>query len=121
MKSAYIITNQELAERGLDLNDYCLDGTYINAIINRGLDICVSRCCYLNDTFKYGEISVEQALDNDNNLVSSFKKLQFNIIWNLVFTATDDPVDLYIDTIIVHELHWGKINGFQKGLWYKNY
>lgn len=118
MKQEYIITNEELAEKGLDLNDYALTGNLIPALINRGLDISVSRCCFLNDEFK-GEKSVEQALDNDPDKVSSFKKLQFNILWNLVFTATTDPVDLYIDTIIVHELGWGKINGFQKGIWYK--
>ena len=120
MKQEYIITNQELAEKGLDLNDYALTGDLIPALINRGLDICVSRCCYLNDDFK-GSHSVEEALDKDPTKLESFKKLQFNILWNLIFTATDDPVDLYIDTIIVHELGWGKINGFQKGLWYKNY
>lgn len=120
MKIEYVITNEELAEKGLDLNDYALSGDLIPAIINRGLDICVSRCCYLNDSF-LGEQSVEEALDNNPALVSAFKKLQFNVIWNLVFTATDDPVDLYVDTIIVHELGWGKINAFQKGIWYKNY
>lgn len=120
MKLEYIITNEELAERGLDLNDYALTGELIPALINRGLDICVSRCCYLNDNFQNGEDSVEEALDNKPSLVKTFKKLQFNVLWNLIFTATDDPVDLYIDTIIVHELNWGKINGFQKGLWYKN-
>lgn len=121
MKQEYIITEQELAERGLDLNDYALDGTYIPALINRGLDICVSRCCYLNDTFKKGGKSVEQALDQDQDLVEPFKKLQFNVLWNLIFTAEDNPVDLMVDTIITNELGWGKINGFQKGLWYKNY
>ena len=120
MKIEYVITNEELAEKGLDLNDYALSGDLIPAIINRGLDICVSRCCYLNDSF-LGEQSVEEALDNNPALVSAFKKLQFNVIWNLVFTATDDPVDLYVDTIIVHELGRGKINAFQKGIWYKNY
>ena len=120
MKQEYIITTQELAEKGLNLYDYALTGDVIPALINRALDISVSRCCYLNDNFK-GEKSIEQAIDQNTDLISSFKKLQFNVLWNLIFTATDDPVDLYIDTIIVHELGWGKINGIQKGLWYKNY
>lgn len=120
MKSEYIITNEELAQKGLDLNAYALTGELIPAIIQRGLDICVTRCCFLNDDFK-GEYSVEQALEKNIELISSFKKLQYQVIWNLIFTATDDPVDLYVDTIITHELGWGKINGFQKGLWYKNY
>ena len=116
----YIITEQELQEKGLDLNEYALDGTMINAIILNALDIAVSRCCFLNDTFKKGEKSIEQALDQDQDLVEPFKKLQRKVLWNLIFTATDDPVDLYVDTIIVHELNWGKINGIQKGVWYKN-
>lgn len=120
MKQEYIITNKELAIKGLDLNDYALDGTMINAIITRGLDIAITRCCFLNDHFK-GEKSVELALDEDSDLISSFKKLQYNVIYNLIFTAEQEPVDQYIDTIICHELGWGKINGFQKGLWYKNY
>ena len=119
MKKEYIITNEEMTEKGLDLNEYALDGTKVPAIINRGLDISVTRCCFLNDDFK-GEKSVEEALDKDTSKVDAFKKLQYNIIYNLVFTATDDPVDIYIDTIIVHELGWGKINGFQKGIHYKN-
>lgn len=124
MKSQYIITQEELAQRGLNLYDYA-NGDVIPAIINIALDIAISRCSMLNDNFK-GQKSVEKALDedvaNDNEygLVDSFKKLQFRILWNLIFSATDDPVDLYVDTIIVHELGWGKINGFQKGLFYKN-
>ena len=118
MKQEFIITNEELAQKGLDLNDYALNGDLIPALINRALDISITRCCYLNDSF-LGELSVESALDEKPELVGSFKKLQFNILWNLIFTAEDSPVDNYIDTIIVHELGWGKINGFQKGIWYK--
>lgn len=120
MNKNYIITQEEIAERGLNLNDYVLTGDLIPAIINRALEIGVSRCCFLNDNFK-GAKSIEEALDNDPDKVESFKKLQFNILWNLIFTAETDPVDQYIDIIIVHELGWGKINGFQKGIWYKNY
>ena len=54
MKNSYVITNEELAEKGLDLNDYALTGDLVPAIILIGLDICVSRCCFLNDTFKKG-------------------------------------------------------------------
>lgn len=119
MKEEYIITNQELKEKGLDLNDYALDETYIPAIINLGLDLAVSRCCNLNDNFK-GEKSVESAIDNDLELLPSFKKLQYRVIYNLVFQNETSPIDPFVDTIIVHELGWGKINGIQKGLFYKN-
>lgn len=119
MKREYIITEQDLAERGVNLNDYAINGDLIPAIIYIGLDICVSRCCFLNDNFK-GEKSVEKALDENDDLVPSFKKLQFRVIWNLIFSAEDNPIDNYVDTIIVHELGWGKINGIQKGLFYRN-
>ena len=118
MKNNYIITEEELAQRGLNLNDYALNGELIPAIIQIGLDVAITRCCYLNDNFK-GEDSVELALDENQSLVSSFKKLQYRIIFNLIFMGQDDPVDLYVDTIIAHELGWGKINGFQKGIFYK--
>ena len=120
MKNEYIITQQECAEKGLNLLDYALSGEYVPALINRALDISITRVCYLNDNVK-GESGIESALDSDSTKVSAFKKLQFNILWNLIFTATDDPVDQYIDAIISHELNIGKINGVQKGLWYKNY
>lgn len=120
MKSEYIITNEELSEKGLDLNDYAIEGTLIPAIINRGLDIAITRCCYNYDGVETEE-ELEKLLDENPNKVKTFKKLQYNVIYNLIFTATDDPVDLYIDTIITKELNLGKINGFQKGIWYKNY
>ena len=120
MKKEYIITNQELAEKGLDLNDYALTGDLIPALIHRALDISITRCCFNFDNIE-SEEEIEKALDENPNKVKVFKKLQFNILWNLIFTATDDPVDIYIDSIIVHELNLGKINGIQKGLWYKNY
>lgn len=120
MKQEYVITNQECAEKGLDLNDYALDGTFVPALINRALDICISRCFYNYDDIKY-ESDIEERLDKDPQKVPAFKKLQFNVLWNLIFTATDDPVDVYIDTIISKELNLGKINGIQKGIWYKNY
>lgn len=119
MKSTYIVENEYLMGKGLDLNEYALEGTYIPAIINLGLDLAVSRCCELNDNFK-GEVSIEQALDNDPTKRNSFLKLQYRIIYNLIFLNETSPVDQFVDTIIVHELGWGKINGFQKGLHYKN-
>ena len=117
MKEEYIVSNQYLRERGLDLNEYALDGC-INAVIQIGLDICITRCCTLNDNF-LGEEDVEKALDENPKLLASFLKLQYRVIYNLIFTAEDSPVDNYVDAIITHELGWGKINGFQKGLYYK--
>ena len=119
MKDTYIVSNDYLSQRGLDLNEYALDGTYVVPIINLGLDIAVSRCCFLNDNFK-GEKSVEEELDKKPELVDTFFKLQYRIIYNLIFQNETSPVDILVDTIITHELRWGKINGFQKGVHYKN-
>lgn len=119
MNKDYVITNDELAEMGLNLNDYVLNGTYINAIIYLGLRICITRCCTLNDNFTKGGKSVEEQLDKNPDLVETFKVLQYRVIYNLVFTANDNPVDQYVDDLIVFELNWGKINGFQKGYQYK--
>lgn len=119
MKSEYIVDNHYLAERGLDLNEYALDGTYLQAIIMLGLDLCVSRICLLNDSFE-GELDVEKALDENPSKLESFKKLQYRVIYNLIFQNETSPLDQLVDVIISHELKWGKINGFQKGLHYKN-
>lgn len=120
MKTEYIITEQELSEKGLNLSDYAYDETFIPVIINQGLDAVITRCCYNYDGVETEE-QIESLLDENPQKVKVFKKLQYHIIYNLIFTATDDPVDLYIDTIITKELNLGKINGIQKGLWYKNY
>lgn len=120
MNKEYIITEEEAKEKGLDLYDYALTGDYIPAIINRALDITITRCCFNYDDIETEE-ELEAKLEEHPNKIKVFKKLQFNILWNLIFTATDDPVDVYIDTIICHELNLGKINGMQKGIWYKNY
>ena len=118
MKDEYIITNEELQNRGLNLSDYALDDTLIPAIIQTGLDIGVTRCCLL-----FAEIGdedeLEKALDEHPNKVKAFKKLQYRIIYNLIFQAETEPVDVYVDTIIAQEINLGKINGVQKGYFYR--
>lgn len=120
MKNEYIITEQYLLEKGLDLNAYAMSTDVIPALINKALDISITRCFYNFDNIHY-ESDIEDALDNDPKKVPAFKKLQYNVLYNLIFTTTDDPIDEYIDTIICFELNLGKINSVQKGLWYKNY
>lgn len=119
MKQEYIITNEELAQKGLDLNNYATSGVEIPAIINRALEIAVSRISDLCDNIK-GDYGVEKFLDEHTEKVRDFKKLQYNILWNAVFTGEKSPVDRYIDVIITHEMECGKINGIQKGLYYSN-
>lgn len=114
MKNEYIITNDELlSEYGLDLNSYAIDSTFVPMIIKIALGKAVSRILYFNDNFAY-ESSIESSLDNQPLLVPSFKKLQFQVIYNLIFLGDSDPIDMAVDEIICSDLRWGKINGFQK-------
>lgn len=124
MNANYIITNEELAEQGLNLNDYVVEGTFINAIINKGLYIVLDRMCAIGDQFK-GYNAIEEYLSmSDKNYssvdkISAFKHVQYLVIYNLIFTNESEPVDRYVDSVLVFQLGC-KINGFQKGLHYKN-
>ena len=119
MNENYIVSNDYLRERGLDLNDYALDGTFINAIIQLGFDLLVTRICYLDDS-KSSELDIEQDLDANPSKVPTFYKAQYRVIYNLIFQNETSPTDPFVDNIIVHELGWGKINGWQKGIYYKH-
>ena len=119
MKEQYIVTNEYLSQKGLDLNDYALDGTLINAIIHLGLDLLVTRICYLDDD-KSSETDIELDLDKEPNKVSAFLNAQYRVIYNLIFQNETSPTDPFVDNIITHQLKWGKINGWQKGIYYKH-
>ena len=119
MNSDYIITENELANKGLILSDYALDDTFIPAIIQLGLDIIIDRICFLDDSIQF-ESDIEEKFVKEPRLVEPFKKLQYRVIYNLIFQAEQSPVDLFVDSIITQQLRMGKINGFQKGLHYKN-
>lgn len=112
MKLEYIITNAELKAKGLDLNEYALDSAYTQAIINIALDLSITTILSMNDNFSYEEDIIKE-LDNNNKLVLPFKKLQYQIIYNLVFSE-NDPINTFVRNIIAFDLKWGKINGFQK-------
>lgn len=118
MNEKYVVKNEYLSQRGLNLNDYALEGTLIPAIINIGLDLLVTRICYLNDDIK-GELDIEKILGNDEQKINTFFKAQYRIIYNLIFQNETSPVDPFIDNIIAHELEMAKINGFQKGIYFK--
>lgn len=119
MKDEYVITNEYLTQRGLDLNNYALDGTLIPAIINIALDLLVTRVCYLDDN-KKSELDIQSDLDSNQSKVGSFLKAQYRVIYNLIFQNETSPTDAFVDNIITHELGWGKINGWQKGIYYKH-
>ena len=124
MNNDYVITNDYLADNGLDLNDYALEGVYITPIINLGLDLLVNRMCQIGDQF-HSEQDIETYLGQDDSVrtsvqkVATFKKAQYRVIYNLIFQNETSPVDQFVDGILVHQLGC-KINGFQKGLHYKN-
>jgi hypothetical protein len=121
MDKKYIITNEELAERGLDLNDYALNGDLITAIIYIALDIVVIPRVLFNCDNLHSEDELELALGDDDKKIKAFKKLQYMAIHSMIFQAETSPIDVYFDTVIAYELNIGKINDFQKGIWYKNY
>lgn len=120
MKSEYVVTNEYLTTKGLDLNDYALDGTLIPAIISIALDdILITRICYLDDDIK-GEQDIEKYLDEHQDKVADFLTAQYRVIYGLIFQAEESPIDTYLDNIIVFRLGLGKINGWQKGLYYRH-
>lgn len=119
MNNAYIITPEELALKGLNLSEYVLDETFIPAIIYLGLDICVDRICELCDNIQF-ESDIETKLQDNPKLVDPFKKLQYRVIYRLVFMNEESPVDIFVDSIIAKQLNMGKLNAVQKGLRYKN-
>lgn len=114
MKQEYIITEQELNERGIAMSDYFVDTTAIYPVINMMVGKIVTRIFKLNDNFKCEE-DIEKDLQANPYKISAFKKLQFTAIYNLIFVGDNDPLDASVNDIIVHDLKWGKINGFQKG------
>lgn len=116
MKEEYKITEDLLASKyGLLLSEYALDTTYCPMIINIAIGKGVTEILHLNDNFKY-ESDIEDALDKDPKLLDAFLKMQFQIIYNLVFLADDNPINKEVDDIICSDLRWGKINGWQKNI-----
>lgn len=124
MRKEFIVTNEYLTEKGLDLNEYALEGTLVNAIIQRGLTLLVNRMCQIGDEF-HTEKEIEMYLSHDDLVrtsdekVSAFYEAQYQVLYNLIFQNETNPVDQYVDGILVYQLGC-KINGFQKGLYYKN-
>lgn len=125
MKEKYIVTDEYLKNLGLNLNDYALDGTLIPAIKNVALNTIVNpRIFQLNDDLKSAK-QLEDYLDTDDKERTKEEKLdayyaaQYKAIYNLIFQAETNPLDQYLDNIIVFQLGLGKINGFQKGYYHK--
>ena len=124
MKKEYIVDNDYLSQKGLDLNDYALEGTMIPSIINKALSILVNRMCQIGNQF-HSEREIDEYLGHDDDQrtsqdkIGAFKEAQYLIIYNFVFQNETNPVDQYVDGILVFQLGC-KIHGFQKGLFYRN-
>lgn len=114
MKDEYIITQQELAQDyALDLSKYVIDDGVIPLFIKIALEKCITRILYLNDIFNY-EDDIEKVLDENQKLIKPFKKLQFQMCYNLTFLGDTNPINQDIDHIIGSDLRMCKINGYQK-------
>lgn len=114
MNIEYKIDNDYLKENfGLDLCEYALDTTFVPMLLNIAFEKVITRILFLNDNFSY-ESDIELALDENENLIAPFKKLQFQVVYNLVFLGDSDPIDFQVDAIICSDLKWGKLNGWQK-------
>lgn len=111
----YKITEEELAENGLQLSEYALDTTYIPVIINIGYRLTMTRIKTLNDNIKENA-DILEAITN-NNKVEDFKNLQYRVIYNLIFNGEADIYDKYVDDMISFDLGLTAINGFQKRIW----
>ena len=124
MNEKYVVNNEYLKERGLDLYQYALDGTMVDAIIQIGLDVLIGRVCKLDDSIK-SESKLESYLETDDpqrtskEKVDAFLKAQYRVIYNLIFQNETSPKDDMVDDLIVFLLGLGKINGFQKGYYRK--
>ena len=121
MRKEYVITQEELQERGLNLSEYSLDEAIIPAIIGQGLDITISRACELGDIKSSRALEEYISTDDEDrsseDKVEAFKKAQYRVIYGLIFMAQTDPIDQYVDSPLVFELGL-KINSMQKGIYY---
>ena len=122
MRKEYVITYEELQERGLNLSDYALEGDLIPAIIHQGLGITIDRACELGDIKSSKALEDYIASDDEDrkseDKVDAFKEAQYRVIYNLIFMAETNPVDKFVDNPLVYRLGL-KINGYQKGLFYR--
>lgn len=116
MEQKYIINEQELNERGLQISEYVVATTFIPAIINLALDMAITRIFALNDSIKSVK-DIEDILEKDTDKQLAFKKLQYRVIYNLIFLGNNDPLDKSVDDIISGDLRLTAINGYQKRIW----
>lgn len=110
-----LITEQELLEKGFNINEYTIDTNSSSAVINLAYSLALTRISKFNDKMQSDEEIISEV--SKPNKISIFKDLQYRIIYNLVFGGLDDPCDKYVDDIICFRLKLGAINGFQKSVW----
>lgn len=121
MNNEYVVSNEYLSEKGLDLNDYALEGVYINAIIQRGLNKLLNEICYFGDLKSVSQIETYLSKNDDRTSeekIEAFKQAQYLVIYNMLMINDSDPFDDEVQKVIVYQLGL-KINGFQKGIFNK--
>lgn len=114
MKEQYLITEEELNEKGLVIREYALDESYIHSIILQANDLLNTFVLKHNHDFE-GEEDIVADLVAHPQKISSYKKAQHRLIYNMIFLGDNDPLDKIVSDIIIYDLRWGKLNGFQKG------
>lgn len=119
MPNKYIITYDELInDYQFNLGTYVTDVMFVNTVIKQAYERCVTAILHFNDNLK-GRNALFEKIDNNEDLVYGFKKLQFQVIYNMCFLGDSDPIDTYCEEIICFDMNMGKINGFQKGIYRK--
>lgn len=117
IKDLYITKEKLRTEYGLDLENFAIDETAINSLINLCVGKVITAIYKLND-----EIESDQEIYDfliGKNKVATFEKLQYATIYNYLYISGDDPMTTAISDIIVYELKLSKINGIQKGVYNK--
>jgi len=114
LKDLYI-TKDELREiYGLDMEDFAVDETTIDIIINLCVGKAITTIYKLNDNITSDKDIYDLIVNNGKEL--SFKKLQYQVIYNYLYISSNDPINDSIFDIIAYELKLCKINGIQKGV-----
>lgn len=117
LKELYI-TKEELRENyNLDLENFAVEETSIDTIINICVGKMITEIYKLNDQIKDDDEIYNFIVESKK--VRAFKKLQYSVIYNYLYISGDDPITFAIRDIITHELKLSCINGIQKGVYSK--
>ena len=117
LKELYI-SKEELRENyNLDLENFAVEETAIDTLINICVGKVITEIYKLNDQIRNDEEIYNFLVENGKT--KAFKKLQYSVIYNYLYISGDDPITYAIRDIITHELKLSRINGIQKGVYSK--